>query len=335
MSLIRPILLTTALALAITGSPAAWAADEAVEIDITEWTVPWPDTRPRDPDVAPDGDIWFVGQAGHYVGHFDPDTGEFGRKELPDGTGPHNVIVSDDETLWIAGNLKGWIGQMDPETGQLIRHEMPIEAAGDPHTLVFDDQGGIWFTVQWGNYVGHMDKATGEVDLVEVPTPKARPYGIKLDSKGHPWIALLGTNALATVDPETMELREVRLPREDARPRRLTITADDTVWYVDYAQGYLGRYEPATGEFDEWRNPGEGDSGPYAMASDDEGRIWFFETRVQPNRLVGFDPETEKFFATVPVPSGGGTVRHMVYDPKGHALWFGTDTNNIGRARLP
>ena len=35
------------------------------------------------------------------------------------------------------------------------------------------------------------------------------------------------------------------------------------------------------------------------------------------------------------IKSGGGTVRHMVYDEKENALWFGTDTNTIGRATLP
>jgi len=28
-------------------------------------------------------------------------------------------------------------------------------------------------------------------------------------------------------------------------------------------------------------------------------------------------------------------VRHMVFDDKRNAIWFGTDTNNLGRASLP
>src|SRR6187402_352563 len=78
-------------------------ADDNLTVTITEWPVPWPDTRPRDPDVAPDGSIWLVGQAGHYVAHFDPESKEFRRLELPPGTGPHNIIVDADESLWVAG----------------------------------------------------------------------------------------------------------------------------------------------------------------------------------------------------------------------------------------
>jgi virginiamycin B lyase len=312
-------------------SPAQ--SESTLEVTISEWTVPWPDSRPRDPDVAPDGTIWLVGQKGHYVAHFDPDTAEFSRHDLPDGTGPHNIIVDDDETLWVAGNRKGWIGQMDPETGSLITYPMPDEDAGDPHTQVFDDHGNIWFTVQWGNFIGRMNKTSGEVELAEVATPKARPYGIKLDSRGTPWVALLGSNALATVDPETMEVKEIAVAPEDARLRRLAISSDDRIWWVDYAQGWVGYYDPQSGEIESTQRPNP--SGPYAVAVDAQDRLWFFETRRDPNMLVGIDTTNLSVIAEIPVPSGGGAVRHMVYDAARNSLWFGTDTNNLGRARLP
>jgi len=35
------------------------------------------------------------------------------------------------------------------------------------------------------------------------------------------------------------------------------------------------------------------------------------------------------------VPSGGGTIRNMVFDPREHVIWFGSDNNTIGRATLP
>ena len=45
-------------------------------------------------------------------------------------------------------------------------------------------------------------------------------------------------------------------------------------------------------------------------------------------QLVGFDPKTEKFFATVPV---SGNIRHMQFHAPTKAMWFGTDANKIGR----
>ncbi|MGD9020160.1 MAG: hypothetical protein PVF46_00050 [Lysobacterales bacterium] len=308
--------------------------DDPLQLEITEWPVPWPDSRPRDPDVAPNGVIWLVGQGGDYAARFDPETERFRRRDLPPGTGPHNLIIDADGTIWIAGNRQAFIGKMNYITGDLERYPMPDDAARDPHTLVFSGANHIWFTVQWGNMIGRLDKRNGRVELVPLPVERARPYGIEMDSKGRPWVALLGVNALATINPKTMQARLVPLPREGARLRRVAVTHDDAVWYTDYNQGRIGRYDQDSGEFEEWQTPGV-QSGPYAMAADSLGRVWFVETRVQPNRLVGFDPLFGTFFSVTDIPSGGGAVRHMVYDPNRNALWFGTDTNTLARAQLP
>jgi len=308
--------------------------DDPVQVIIKEFPVPWKDSRPRDPDVAPNGVIWLVGQGGDYAARFDPASEEFTRKVLPPGTGPHNLIIDRDGTLWIAGNRQAFIGRMNPYTGDLSRFTMPDDSARDPHTLVFSGRDEIWFTMQWSNYAGRMNKRSGEIDLVPMQTEKARPYGIKMDSNNHPWIALLGTNGLATIDPATMALKVHYTPRDQARIRRLTITRDDMVWYTDYNEGFFGRYNPETGEFTEWKTPSER-SGPYAMAADADGRIWFVETWPEQNLLVGFDPITEMIFSITPIPSGAGAVRHMVFDPNRNSLWFGTDTNNLAQAILP
>lgn len=307
----------------------------AQEVEITEWPVPWENTRPRDPYVDAQGKVWFVGQTGDYIAALDPKSGQFQRFELEAGTGPHNLIVGRDGVVWYAGNRAAHIGRLDPKTGQITKYPMPDPAARDPHTLVFDRSGDIWFTVQGGNFTGKLATGTGEVRLVAVPTQRARPYGIALDSRGRPWINLLGSDKLATIDPGTMQLREISLPRQDARSRRIGVTSDDAVWYVDYAKGYLGRLDPATARIQEWPGPGGAASRPYAMAVDDRDRIWFVETGVRPNRLVGFDPKTEKFFGVTEIRSGGGTVRHMVFHAPTREIWFGTDTNTIGRARIP
>lgn len=317
--------------------PALFLSNPAAptELEIREWQVPWPDTRPRDPYVAPDGDIWFVGQRGDYISEFDPETDKFRRINLPEGAGPHNCIVDDKGRVWYAGNRAAHIGRVDPEDGSIKKYPMPDERARDPHTLVFDKNGDIWFTVQGGNFVGKLTVSSGQVELIEVPTARARPYGIKIDQNNRPWVALFGTHKLATVDPATMELREIPLDRTDARPRRLDITSDGNIWYVDYAQGYLGRYNPANGSFKEWALPEGAESRPYGMAADADDHLWMVETGVSPNLFVGFNPKTESFYSSTPIKSGGGTVRHMVYHHPTNSIWFGTDTNYLGQAKLP
>ena len=88
------LVLLSAFALTSTGVSRA-DTDSATEPALQEWEVEW-GGRTRDPYVAPDGKVWFVGQAGNYVATFDPDTLAFRRYEIEDGTNPHTVIVDDD-----------------------------------------------------------------------------------------------------------------------------------------------------------------------------------------------------------------------------------------------
>jgi virginiamycin B lyase len=303
--------------------------------DIKEWDVPWEDTRPRDPYVDASGKVWFVGQAGHYVAYLNPQSGEFKRYELDPGTGPHNQIVDQNGAVWFTGNRVGYIGRLDPKDGKIVKFPMPDSSVRDPHTAVFARNGDLWFTAQGGNAIGRLTVATGAVQLLKVPTARARPYGIVMDSKDRPWIVLFGTNKLATVDPATMELKEIALPRAETRPRRIAITSDDKIWYGDHAAGKLGRYDPATGQVDEWPLPGGPTSRPYAMASDDGDRVWVAQTGSQPNRFAVFDSRAGRFTGEIDVPSGGGTVRHMVFNAATRAIWFGTDNNTVGRALVP
>jgi len=81
--------------------------------------------------------------------------------------------------------------------------------------------------------------------------------------------------------------------------------------------------------------PGGEAARPYGTAMDTADRLWFVESGVSPNAFVGFDTRTKRFLPATPVASGGGSVRHMYYHEPAQEVWFGTDANTIGRARLP
>lgn len=254
--------LVTALVTGLSPDPAhgpvrELTAQEAVVID--EWDVPWEGSRPRDPYVAPDGRVWFVGQTGNYVACLDPADGSFGR----------------------------------------------------------------------------FDPVSGAVDLVPVPTPNSRPYGIVVDAEDRPWVSEFAGGKLATLDPVTLDFREYELGRAETWPRRLMITSDGGVWYVDFAGGLLGRLDRETGVVREYPLPGGAGARPYGMVVDEDDVIWLVETGLRPNRFVGFDTETENLVSVTEIPSGAGSVRHMYYDAERREVWFATDANTVGRARLP
>jgi virginiamycin B lyase len=315
------ILLAAVVSIAASSRPVT--AQQA-DFDLKEWDVEWVG-RTRDPYVAPDGKVWFVGQTGNYLAVFDTKTEQFKRYEIEEGTNPHTVIVDEKGIVWYAGNRNNRIGRLDPATGAI--KTFPSGDATDPHTMVFDGKGNIWFTSQGANRVGRLSMATGKVDVVTPHEQPSNPYGIVLDAKGHPWVALLRVGMVATIDPATLAVTRFNQSNEKSRSRRIEVTSDGMVWTGDEGRGYLIRINPSTKETKEWAVPGGAGARPYALTKDDQGRLWISETGPE-KRLVGFDPKTEQFFANIPV---SGTIRHMFFDPATKMLWFGTDANKIGR----
>ena len=104
------------VALLLTWSPPV--AAQTGTFDLKEWPVEW-GGRTRDPAVAPDGKVWFVGQEGNYIANLDPKTGQQKKFTIEDGTHPHTLIVDEKGIVWYAGNRNGRIGRLDPATGAI------------------------------------------------------------------------------------------------------------------------------------------------------------------------------------------------------------------------
>lgn len=336
----RPIVAAVALMVVVANRVSAQSVSLAggLHMDpdaIRDWKVPWDKTVPRDPFADQQGHVWFVGQMGNYVARLDPARGEFKRYEIDAGTYPHDLVVDRQNSVWFTGNRNGRIVHLDPQTGKLKTYLMPDSTVRDPHTMTFDTKGDAWFTAQSAGVVGKLTIADGAIRLWRL-AKDSRPYGIVLDSKGRPWFDEFGTNKIGTIDPATGELKEYTLPSDRTRPRRIAMTSDGVIWYSDYTRGYLGRLDPATGKVEEFAMPSGPASLPYAMATDDQDRIWVAETGIQPNALVAFDPKSRRWVASVPVGAKApNTVRHMTFDKKTRQLWYGSDQNFIGGVKVP
>jgi len=289
-----------------------------VKVDIKEWELPIPGSRPHDPLAAPDGTMYYTAHMGSYIGHLDPKTGKFDVfKTKTPVSGPHGLTMDKEGNIWYTGNFKGYIGKLNPKTGQFTEYK--TGAARDPHTPLFDKNGILWFTSQNSNMVGRLDPATGAVKLAVVPTEKAAPYGMVFDSKGKLWFSEWQKPKLAWIDEKTMEIHEVTLPNQATRPRRIAIDANDVIWISDYSRGYLGMYDTKTGATKEWPSPGGPKSQPYGITTLN-GIVWYDEGNTKPNGLVRFDPKTEKFQTFPVLPSGGGVIRNMMPTKDGKGL---------------
>ncbi len=300
------LLMATWVSFSVAGTSLA-----ALKVRIQEWDVPTQNSRPHDPAVAPDGSLWYTGMRSNTLGRVNPETGQITEFALktPD-SGPHGLVADKEGNIWFTANYKGYIGKLDPKTGKVIEYPIPDPAARGPHTPVFDQKDTLWFTVEEGSFVGRLDPLTGIIKLKKPPTPDSRPYGIAVNSRGVPFFCEFGTNKIASINPDTMEITEYLLT-EGVRPRRLAITSNDIIYYTDFARGYLGLSDPSRREIKEWQSPGGAHARPYGITITPDGAVWYSESGVTPNTIVGFDPGT-KAFASWPIPSGGGVVRNMV-----------------------
>jgi virginiamycin B lyase len=302
--------------LTLAATVTVWAAVGTLQVEIKEYEVPTKNSRPHDPAVAPDGALWYTGQAANKLGRLDPKTGEF--KEFPlktAGSGPHGLAADKDGNIWFTAIAGRYVGKLDPKTGEISEYRPSDGSQIDPHTPVFDHDGVLWFTNEETNHIGRLDPKTGKVTLITVPTPHAVPYGIVILQNNKPFFCEFGTHKLAVLEPATMTIHEYALPNPGARPRRLALAPDGSIFYTDFARGYLGHFDPVAGKLlKEWASPGGEESEPYGITATQDGIVWYSETGLKPNTLVRFDPQSESF-SREGIPSGGGVVRNMVAAP--------------------
>jgi len=323
---------TIMILLLILTIPALEAVGDTV--DIKEWLVPWKKSAPTAAFVDAGGRVWFVGENDHYIANFSPETGEFNRYDLRKGTAPTALVVDANRTIWFSSSKRRHIGSLNPGTGRVTEFTMPDTKAKDPVSITLSPTGDIWFTVENSNFIGRLNTSNGDIDLVSLATKKVRPHGIVLAPDGNAWAAAAGQNILLRVSQSGMSITEIRTPNAKSRFRRIVATSDNMIWYADYELGNLGRYNPLNGEFTEWALPGGPDSRPHGMAVDKNDRIWIVETGHEPNSLIGFDTETGSFLTQTSIPSGAGSVSQMHYHEAAGEIWFATQTNYIGRAKV-
>jgi streptogramin lyase len=95
MSLLKLCLFTLAATLA--GSTTVGM----LNVQIHEYEVPTPKSRPHDPALAPDGSLWYTGQGANKLGRLDPKTGEFKEYSLKTpNSGPHGLVADKDGNIW-------------------------------------------------------------------------------------------------------------------------------------------------------------------------------------------------------------------------------------------
>ena len=167
--------------------PALLMTAAAAPPAVQEWTVPWESTRPRDPYVAPNGLVWFVGQQGNYVANLDPKTGKFDRYEIDQGTHPHNLVVAPDGMVWYTGNRNGRLVKLDPKTRKLTNYLMPDPDRSATPTRWCSTRRGTPGSPPRARRHRPARRQDRRDPALADAGDGTRPYGIGLDAQQRPW----------------------------------------------------------------------------------------------------------------------------------------------------
>lgn len=269
-----------------------------------------PNSRPHDVAVAPDGIVYYTGQAKGYLGRLDPRTGKDENIPIGSGSAPHGVIVGPDGAAWITDGGLNAIARFDATTKKFTYFMLPPQLpSANLNTGVFDKDGVYWFTGQNGVH-GSVNAKTGKLDSWK--SPRGGSYGITVTPGNDVWYAALAGDHLGKIDKTTGKVEIVEPHKKGAGPRRVWSDSKGALWVSFWHSGEVGRYDPAAKVWKAWLLPSNPGSGCYSVYVDEQDKVWL--TDFLTNSIVRFDPASEKF-ETFPSSKRGAQVRQMLGRP--------------------
>jgi virginiamycin B lyase len=274
---------------------------------------------------APDGTVYYTGQAKGYLGRLDPKTGKDENIPIGSGSAPHGVVVAPDGAVWITDGGLNANARFDPKTRKFDYFMLPPQLSANLNTGVVDKDGVYWFTGQNGVH-GYVNPKTGKHESWK--SPRRGSYGITVTPGNDVWYAALAGDHLGKIDKTTGNVSIVEPHKKGAGPRRIWSDSKGALWVSFWHSGEVGRYDPVAKTWKTWLLPGNPGSGCYAVHVDEQDKVWL--TDFMTNAIVRFDPVTEQF-ETFPSSKRGAQVRQMLSRPG--ELW-GAESGNDRLVRI-
>ncbi len=216
-------------------------------------------------DAASAGDvIWLANTRERQLLRLDARTGTVNKRIQLRST-PMAVAV-DDRDLWVLART--------PEAGgpdSIIRYDADGNRRRARHLVpqgvrsIAIGDGAVWYTERRGRHVARLDRETGRRTLnVRM---RESPYDVTY-GMGFAWSTLREANTVERIDPKTGA--RVSIPA-GISPRQVLV-ADGHLYVASYGDHTLVRIDPSTNRAED--DPVSVGLNPFALAADDDGRIW-------------------------------------------------------------
>ena len=319
-------------------APETHSATPIHQHNLTEFTMPHPQSDLMFPAVDPQGNIWFGEMNNNRLGRFNPTTDTFTEWHPAQGhSGIMGLAADAHGDIWYAELAGNNIGRFTPATCHFTIYAVPNKGGNGagPNGLALAPDGRIWVTLESADRVAVLDPTTGALKMYDLPNPNPGhiilPYGIAVDKAGAVWFTELASNAIVRLDPATGKMTTYAVPTAQGEPDEIAIAPDGTPWFTELAGGKIGRVEVTTGAITEYAVPA--DHGPvpelYDILITPKGVVWI--TSSGANSLFSYDPASGDWGA-ITLPQSGSVPFGLALAPNG-ALWFtegAVGANRIG-----
>jgi virginiamycin B lyase len=128
---------------------------DAKTLQVTKYTLPTANGRPRRIQVDDKGIVWFAEFDGGKIGRLDPKTGTILEFQLPGPQPtPYALGIDRDGKVWYSSEYMDVVGRLDPDTGKVVEYPFP-HAENALRDFFMDDKGRMWFASPTNNKVGY------------------------------------------------------------------------------------------------------------------------------------------------------------------------------------
>ena len=262
--------------------PGASRAAAAVEVQ-----VPTPDAAPLGVTVGPDGQAWFVENAGFAVGRVQSAhaASEFAVPSSALGVkgSLNSITTGSDGALWFTDDAPAAprIGRIDPASDAVTMTALP-NAAGQPFAgaqpldITAGPDGALWFTTFRGASIGRIDTA-GVATAYPVPGG-GETRGITVGPDGAIWFTQSSPDAIGRLDPTSgqVTLHRLRSASGNVGPSGIATGADGAIWFTESQTSLIGRLDVARGRVSTLATP-TSQAMPLGITPASDGGLWFTE----------------------------------------------------------
>lgn len=289
---------------------------------VVEFPIPSSNSQPNFITAGPDGNLWFLENAGNRVARIT--TGgiitEFAA--LPNAfSGPAALTAGPDGAVWFAEFGHGAIGRISA-SGAVSEFTVPT-AGSEPSGIALGPDGNLWFTELAFNKIGRITPG-GTITEFRLAGVGNGFDGITNGPDGNLWFTEFNDNRIAKVSTAGGITEVGTIPTAQSSPQRIATGADGNLWFTENAGDQIGRITPG-GTITEFALPTFG--APSDITAGPDGALWYTDTGT--NRIGRIT--TAGVISEFPILSSISNLIGLTTGPDG-ALWFVEEgANKIGR----